>query len=160
MTNCFSVDNVPYDKSLFTDFETIGSRASSFDLMLFKLPCEFDEGRGYEYMSDFWVQNKKLKITEGSTWYQSKSGIPGSINNADNKIFAKVFLRYYISKNICEFSCIYGCRYSLFAFILHRKRYIYVYIHYYITSSCFFGLVCRRHIIGDLCKNILWNQEL
>jgi hypothetical protein len=21
-------------------------------------------------------------------------------------------------------------------------------------------LVCRRHIIGDLCKNILWNQEL
>jgi hypothetical protein len=87
MTNCFSVDNVPYDKSLFTDFETIGSRASSFDLMLFKLPCEFDEGRGYEYMSDFWVQNKKLKITEGSTWYQSKSGIPWSINNGDNKIF-------------------------------------------------------------------------
>ena len=54
MTNCFSVDGFPYEKDLIRGLDSYAKRAASFDLMLYKLPCHFDGGRGFDFVSDFW----------------------------------------------------------------------------------------------------------
>ena len=69
MTNCFSVAGAPFN----IDGK---KRATSFDLMLFKLPCNFDAGRGFDYINDFWVSDKKNLSTDGSSWYSSKTKVP------------------------------------------------------------------------------------
>ena len=76
MTNCFSVAGVPYENNLIRGLNNNAKRASSFDLMLFKLPCEFDAGRGYDYIDDFWIDNETMLLLEGSTWFQSRNAIP------------------------------------------------------------------------------------
>ena len=70
MVNCFSIS----DK----DADLVGNkkRASSFDLMLFKLPCDFDMGRGYDYINDFWIKDKRAISTDGSNWFCSKTAVP------------------------------------------------------------------------------------
>ena len=76
MTNCFSLDGVPYEKTLIHNFETPAKRAASFNLILFKLPKEFDEGRGFDYTSDFWITDKASLSKEGSNWFFAKTAIP------------------------------------------------------------------------------------
>ena len=44
--------------------------------MLVKLPCEFDAGRGFDFISDFWVDDNHYFSTDGATWYSSKTSIP------------------------------------------------------------------------------------
>lgn len=78
MVNCFSVDGTPYEKNLFHQ-DDVTKRAASFDLILFKLPTEFDQGRGFNYESDFWIEGKKSTSYEGSNWYFAKNGIPWSL---------------------------------------------------------------------------------
>lgn len=74
MTNCFSVDGTTYNTNLIRDGKA--KRATSFELMLFKLPCEFDAGRGFDYVSDFWIGDNHSFSTDGSTWYTSKTLVP------------------------------------------------------------------------------------
>lgn len=83
MTNYFSIEGIPYEKLLVHSFEVPAKRAASFDLILFRLPCDFDEGRGFEFVSDFWIRNKKSLSTEASNWYFSKNGIPWSYERPD-----------------------------------------------------------------------------
>lgn len=76
MTNCFSVDNVPYEKKIpFTYSESL-NRASSVSIMVFKLPCHFDMGRGYDYSDDFFIMNKNSSFEDTSNWYFAKKMIP------------------------------------------------------------------------------------
>ena len=75
MTNCFSVAGNSYD-NIMNCLTNDGKRACSFDLILFKLPCEFDAGRGFDYVSDFWTRDGQSFSTEGSNWFQSRSLIP------------------------------------------------------------------------------------
>ena len=56
MTNYFSIDSFPYEKNIVRGLTATAHRAASFDLMLFKLPCEWDEGRGFDYISDFYLE--------------------------------------------------------------------------------------------------------
>ena len=74
MTNCGSVDGVPYEKHFLAGEDIESQRASSFDLILFKLPQRFDEGRGFEFTSDFWIRNKRSYSTHGANWYYSYDG--------------------------------------------------------------------------------------
>ena len=76
MTNCFSVDTVPYEKPIHISPDLMFDRASSFDLMLFKLPQDFDAGRGFDYKNDFYIQNRLAYAEDGSNWYFSKKFIP------------------------------------------------------------------------------------
>lgn len=94
MTNCFSVS----DK----DADLVGNkkRASSFDLMLFKLPCDFDMGRGYDYINDFWISDKKVLNTDGSNWFCSKTAVPwfeyGEVYNKEDDeggVYKKDFIQ-------------------------------------------------------------------
>ena len=75
MTNCFSVDGFPYDKQLIRALDKSAKRAASFDLMLYKLPCHFDMGRGFDYISDMWVHDNQSFTKEGSNWFCCKTGI-------------------------------------------------------------------------------------
>lgn len=78
MTNCFSVAGVPYEERLINGMNKYGRRAASCELMLFELPCEFDAGRGFDFIDDIWVHDTRSFSTEGSTWFQSKTSIPWS----------------------------------------------------------------------------------
>ena len=85
MTNYFSIDGVPYEKSLLHSSFMPSVRAGSFDLVLFKLPCEFDEGRGFDFLSDFWIRDNASFSNEGSSWYFAKSGIPWNDERNDDE---------------------------------------------------------------------------
>ena len=76
MVNCFSVDGVPYEKMLTSNANSIGKRAGSFDLILFRLPQEFDEGRGFDFDSDMWLRGNQSHSEDGSSWYFAKNGTP------------------------------------------------------------------------------------
>ena len=73
MTNCFSVDGYPYEKLLKNGLKP-RQRATSFDLIALRLPCNFDEGRGFNYVSDFWINNNREYSEEGSNWDFCENG--------------------------------------------------------------------------------------
>lgn len=75
MTNCFSVDGFPYEKDLVKGTDNNARRAASFDLMLFKLPRNFDQGRGFDFLSDFWIHDNTSFSEEGSNWYFARNGV-------------------------------------------------------------------------------------
>ena len=79
MTNCFSVAGVPYETELFRGNNKTAKRGSSLDVMLFELPCSFDAGRGFDYITDFWNFKSKSENRNGSSWYQSKNCVPWSL---------------------------------------------------------------------------------
>jgi len=82
MTNCGSIDSAPRGKSLVMGDGNGATRTSSFDLMLFELPCEFDTGIGYDYVSDFWIKDCASVSKEGSNWYFATTGIPWDYENS------------------------------------------------------------------------------
>lgn len=73
MTNCFSVDGYPYEKLLQNGMKQ-RQRAASFDVIALRLPCDFDEGRGFDYVSDFWINNNRSFSNEGSSWFFAENG--------------------------------------------------------------------------------------
>lgn len=100
MTNCFSIDGIPYDKKLIRGVNSYANRPASFDLMLYKLPCHFDAGRGFDYISDFWIENKSSFSNEASNWYCCKTGLlwdgtirPASIKKINGDIYEKEFIK-------------------------------------------------------------------
>ena len=104
MTNYFSIDGIPYEQLLIHSFAVPAKRAASFDLILFKLPCDFDEGRGFDFISDFWIRNNKSYSTEGSNWYFAKNGLPWSYERND-KPASELVMPSIFNKN--EFIQIY-----------------------------------------------------
>ena len=74
MTNCASVDGLPYDKRIHHRASEPVERATSFDLILFKLPQDFDAGKGFDYASDFWVRRNHSRafVNMASNWYYSQ----------------------------------------------------------------------------------------
>lgn len=73
MTNYFSVDNLPYEKKILTAPGHNADRAASFDLEFFDIPKDFDAGRGYDYHSDFWIDDKKSISEFGCNWYSAST---------------------------------------------------------------------------------------
>ena len=76
MTNCASVDGLPYDKKIHHRAAEPVERATSFDLILYKLPQNFDAGKGFDYASDFWVQDNHSRAYKNmaSNWYYAETG--------------------------------------------------------------------------------------
>ena len=76
MTNCASVDGLPYDKNIHHRASEPVERATSFDLVLYRLPQNFDAGKGFDYASDFWVQanHSRAYVNMASNWYYAESG--------------------------------------------------------------------------------------
>lgn len=74
MTNCASVDGLPYDKRIHHRAAEPVERATSFDLILYKLPQDFDAGKGFDYAYDFWVQKNHSRafVNMASNWYYAE----------------------------------------------------------------------------------------
>ena len=77
LTNCSSV-NINDTNQVYAGVNGFNgkNRASSFDVILFTLPKDFDEGRGYEYEDTFWYTAKKRPSSKGCTWYDCRSNKP------------------------------------------------------------------------------------
>lgn len=84
ITNCGITDN----KQLYKTEDTIWGNgiklhASSFDLIFFLIPQEWDEGKGFDYTTPL-IQNVKINdldynmgklvVKDGCNWYQSRNG--------------------------------------------------------------------------------------
>lgn len=76
MTNCASVDGLPYDKEIHHRASEPVERASSFDLVLYKLPQDFDAGKGFDYAYDFWVNanHSRAYRNMASNWFYAERG--------------------------------------------------------------------------------------
>ena len=74
MTNCGTV-NLP----IFKDKTFVGcktkTRASSFDIIAFRMPFEWDGGRGFDYNGDYVKDTHKVLSKDGSNWFQSSNGV-------------------------------------------------------------------------------------
>ena len=83
MTNCASVDGLPYDKEIHHRAAEPVERATSFDLILFKLPQEFDAGKGFDYASDFWINANHSRAYKDmpSNWYYAQSVKPWKVDS-------------------------------------------------------------------------------
>lgn len=75
LTNCGSVNpDAMSEKISSSDLNGIKERAASFSVILFLLPQDWDEGRGFDYGIDFWYNGKPSVSTHGCNWYQSQDG--------------------------------------------------------------------------------------
>ena len=84
LTNCFSIDGLPYEQEILHSVKNVSYRAVSFDLDIFKLEKEFDAGRGYEYNSDMWVNQHESYSEFGANWYQYATGKKWTTRGAYN----------------------------------------------------------------------------
>ena len=76
MYNAGSVDQRNFNKPIPSkDQKTIKHRATSFDIILFKLPKPWDRGCGFDDSRDFWITGDGAVSTESCNWYYSKTGI-------------------------------------------------------------------------------------
>ena len=58
-------------------------RASSFDVIAFILPKDFDEGEGFDYNDNFWISQNRKRSGSGCTWYQCRNLVPWLSNDDD-----------------------------------------------------------------------------
>lgn len=75
LTNCGSVNNDLHNKNLSTGCD-IKERATSFTVLLFKVPYEWDNGKGIDFANDFWISDHHKFSTSGCNWFQCKNGQP------------------------------------------------------------------------------------
>lgn len=72
MTNCGGI-TLP----LFKDKTSINckekQRAASFDIIAFRLPYQWDEGRGFDYQKDYIKDTHKIVSTDCSNWFQARN---------------------------------------------------------------------------------------
>ena len=72
MKNCGSVDTHGFfTKDSAPEMPGIKERATSFDVILFKINKHWDEGVGFDNINDFWDSGKGVVSTDGATWYNA-----------------------------------------------------------------------------------------
>lgn len=76
MTNCGSLDPRKFwEKVPPQNVMEQMNRATSFKLIFFAVPKEWDAGVGFDNSLDFWFIGKNADSNEGSSWFYSKSGV-------------------------------------------------------------------------------------
>lgn len=107
MTNCSSIGEIPMNKPLVRGIDCKAVRATSFDLMLYKLPIHFDAGNGFDYINDFWEHDNQSFRKDGSNWYCCRTGLmwngdikPHSFKDVNGDIYEKEFLNDEYKKYI------------------------------------------------------------
>lgn len=75
MTNSSSVNPKCHGHKVIGKWqEEWTNRAVSFDLIAFKIPFNWDEGVGFDFEDDFWLQGDACVSYMGSNWYNVSSG--------------------------------------------------------------------------------------
>lgn len=77
MTNAASY-NLNTMTECWPDSEYINDkqRATSFAIILFLIPEDWDCGYGFDYVMDLFLSNRRALSTEGSNWYHKQSNMP------------------------------------------------------------------------------------
>lgn len=77
LTNCSSV-NVNDNQKVYAGVTTFEGkiRASSVDVILFVVPKDFDEGKGFDYEDSFWFSGRKFYSNRGCNWFNGESNKP------------------------------------------------------------------------------------
>lgn len=74
MYNCGSIDMRRIDQKLTWNVVTEDTfRAASFTLIAFKVPKDWDDGRGFDNSTDMWFTGRAAVSKQGCTWYNSDS---------------------------------------------------------------------------------------
>lgn len=73
MTNCGSI-NVPFSDNIISGCNE-KERASSFNVIAFKLPYSFDEGKGFDYNGDYVKESFRKTSKDGSNWFNAQNGL-------------------------------------------------------------------------------------
>lgn len=72
MKNCGSIDNKNFKKNIScSDSCGVMNRATSFDIIAFKVNKLWDEGVGFDNTNDFWQVGKTAVSQYGATWYNA-----------------------------------------------------------------------------------------
>jgi hypothetical protein len=74
MTNCGGV-NIPSCEDDVMRKCGGKVRASSFDVIVFKLPFKWDEGHGFDYNGDFAKESFTKTSIDGSSWLKAMNGV-------------------------------------------------------------------------------------
>ena len=92
MTNCGTVDVKKYfEKKEALNYLSEKHRASSFDLIAFKIPKIWDAGNGFDKSSDFWFLGYKSVSKDGSTWEKSMNGITWNENVSGSNLTSGIY---------------------------------------------------------------------
>lgn len=85
LTNCSSV-NINDNQKVYAGTAGINGkvRASSFDVIVFILPKDFDEGKGFDYEDTFWFSGRKFVSERGCNWYNCRSNAPWYLKDGDD----------------------------------------------------------------------------
>lgn len=75
-TNCGSLDTNNFNSPI-NSFSNSGirERATSFDIIAFEVPVNWDNGIGFDSSTDYWFGSKTCVDTNGSNWYQATNGL-------------------------------------------------------------------------------------
>lgn len=73
MTNCGNI-NLPFSNKIINGCKE-KERASSFNVIAFKLPYKFDEGTGFDYNGDYTKESFKKVSKDGSNWFNAQNGM-------------------------------------------------------------------------------------
>lgn len=75
MTNCGSIDDKNFYKRIHSwDSNMTKRRATSFDIVLVRIPEVWDEGVGFDNGNDLWYVGDGCVSTDGSNWFESVNG--------------------------------------------------------------------------------------
>ena len=77
LTNCSSV-NINDNQKVYAGVTTPEGkiRASSVDVILFIIPKDWDEGKGFDYEDTFWFSGRRYVSIRGCNWYNGETNKP------------------------------------------------------------------------------------
>ena len=77
LTNCSSV-NINDNQKVYAGVTSMEgkTRASSVDVILFIVPKDWDEGKGFNYDDTFWFSGRKYVSVLGCNWYNAETNKP------------------------------------------------------------------------------------
>lgn len=95
MKNCGSVDTHGFfAKDAAPEMPGVKERATSFDVILFRVNKHWDEGIGFDNINDFWDTGKGVVSTDGATWYNATTDTQWD----DEGIYPLDFIEYEYEK--------------------------------------------------------------
>ena len=85
LTNCSSV-NVNDNRKVYAGAAGMDGkvRASSVDVILFVVPKDFDEGKGFDYEDTFWFSGRKFDSIRGCNWFNGETNKPWFDEDGDD----------------------------------------------------------------------------
>ena len=86
LTNCSSV-NINDNQKVYAGVSGVEGkiRASSVDVILFIVPKDWDEGKGFDYSDTFWFSGRKYVSTRGCNWFNGETNKPWFDEETEDK---------------------------------------------------------------------------